>query len=170
LEEDFPAPAQFRAFLVLSMLQKERVMNTLKSTWTQVLFVMFLSLAACTPVEEPQTASISGGIFFDADRNGKHSEDEVGKADMCVRLYQGGCGENMIENHSTNEKGEFLFTKLAVGEYCVITDFELLTCGYGGNDPTTAISRHVKLENGLHAELDWFGFSILSGETDPEDN
>lgn len=139
-------------------------MNTLKGTWILIPFVLSLCFSACTPVEEPKTASISGGIFFDADANGKFSVDEAGKADMCVRLYYGGCGENMIENRTTNEKGEFLFTDLAPGEYCVITDFELLTCGFGGNNPTTSISRHVKLESGMNTEVEWFGFSNLSGD------
>jgi len=145
-------------------------MNTLKRVCIQILMILPLWIAACTPAEEPQTASISGGIFFDADKNGKYSQNETGKADMCVRLYKGGCGENMIENHSTNEKGEFQFTDLAPGKYCVVTDFELLTCGFGGNSPTTAITRHVTLESGMHTKLEWFGFSNLSGEADPEAN
>ena len=140
-------------------------MNTLKSTCILVLVVLSLCFSACTPVEEPKTASISGGIFFDADENGKYSEEESGKADMCVRLYYGACGENMIENRTTNENGEYQFTNLTPGQYCVITDFELLTCGYGGNNPTTSISRRVKLESGMHAELEWFGFSNLSGDS-----
>ena len=139
-------------------------MNTLKSTLILVLYALSLCFSACTPVEEPKTASISGGVFVDVDENGKYSEDEVGQAEMCVRLYQGACGENMLENHTTNEKGEFQFTNLAPGEYCVVTDFELLTCGFGGNNPTTSISRKVKLESGMHAELEWFGFSNLSGD------
>jgi len=137
---------------------------TFKRTLTPLLFILALFLAACTPAKDPMTASISGGIFFDCDKDGECAEDEAGMAEMCVRLYQGGCGENMIQNHNTNKNGEFLFKGLAAGEYCVMTDFELLTCGFGGNHPTTAISRHVTLESGAHAELEWFGFGKLSGD------
>ena len=70
----------------------------------------------------------------------------------------------MIQTHKTNEEGEFLFAGLAAGEYCVITDFELRTCGYDGNHPTTSISRRVTLESGMHAEVEWFGFGDLSGK------
>lgn len=145
-------------------------MTTFKKACIQALFILPLLLAACTPVEEPHTASISGGIFFDCDKDGECAEDETGIADMCVRLYHGACGENMIQNHQTNEKGEFLFSELAPGDYCVLTDFELRTCGFAGNHPTTAISRNVTLESGMHAELEWFGFGNLSGDAEAEDN
>lgn len=143
-------------------------MKSLQKTLIHLLFILPLFLAACTPVEEPKTASISGGIFFDCDKDGECAEDETGLAGMCVRLYYGGCGENMLQMHTTNETGEFLFEELAAGEYCVIADFDLLTCGYGGNHPTTSISRHVTLEAGMKAELEWFGFGNLSGEPEPD--
>jgi hypothetical protein len=142
-------------------------MNAFKANWVQILFILSLCLTACMPAEEAKTASISGGSFFDADGNGTFSEGETGVANMCVRLYHGACGENMIENRNTNEKGEFQFNKLAAGDYCVVSDFELLTCGYGGNHPTNSISRHVTLESGMNTEIEWFGFTNLSGETDP---
>ena len=149
-------------------------MNTLKRACIQVLIILPLWITACTPAEEPQTASISGGIFFDCDKDGECADDEAGIADMCVRLYYGGCGGDMIQNHNTNEEGEFQFTGLVPGDYCVVTDLDLLTCGFGGNHPTTSISRKVTLESGMNAELEWFGFTNLSGETetdpDPEGN
>jgi len=120
-------------------------------------------IAACSPVEAPKTASISGRVYFDAD-NSSSCEKEPGIGDMPVRLYQGACGENMLETHYTDDNGEFLFSDLAPGDYCVIPDFEDKTCGYAGNFPTTAISRHVTLESGTKAELVWFGFGILAGQ------
>lgn len=142
-------------------------MNSLKRIWIQALFILPLCFAACTPVEEPHTASISGGAFFDCDKDGECAEDETGIAGMCVRLYFGACGENMIQNHTTNEKGEFTFSGLAPGKYCVVSDFELRTCGYDGNAPTTSISRKVTLVSGQKAELEWFGFGNLAGDTKP---
>ncbi len=142
-------------------------MNSSQRTWARVLFILPLCLAACTPVAEPHTASISGGIYFDCDKNGVCEDNETGIADMCVRLYFGACGENMVQIHQTDEKGEFKFSGLTPGKYCVSPDFELKTCGFGGNFPTTSISRHVTLEGGMKADLVWFGFGNLSGGTEP---
>ena len=144
-------------------------MNTTQKIWSFLASIMLLCIAACTPVEEPHTASISGGVFFDCNKDGECEEDEAGIAGMCVRLYAGACGENMIQNHTSDKLGEFTFTELAPGEYCVISDFELLTCGYAGNHPTTSISRHVTLEAGMNAELEWFGFGNLSGDEEAID-
>jgi len=130
----------------------------------QILCVLLLGLAACTPVEEPKTASISGRVYFDMDKSGGCEKDESGISGMSVRLYFGACGENMIETHQTDETGEFLFTGLAPGEYCLFPDFEFKTCGYAGNFPTTPISRHVTLESGMQANVEWFGFGDLSGK------
>jgi hypothetical protein len=142
-------------------------MNSLSKAWVPVLLILSILLVACNPASEPNTASISGGVFFDCNKDGECEEEDAGIANMCVRLYSGGCGEDMIQMHSTNEDGEFRFAELAAGEYCVIADFELLTCGYAGNHPTTSISRRVTLENGMHSELEWFGFGDLSGKAVP---
>ena len=142
-------------------------MNIRQKVCLQLLFVLSLFLLACTPVEEPKTASISGGIYTDCDKNAQWESSEEGIADMPVRLYFGGCGENLLQTHQTDEKGEFLFSGLAPGEYCVFPDFEFKTCGYAGNFPTTAITRHVTLESGTKADLVWFGFGNLSGSEEP---
>jgi hypothetical protein len=140
-------------------------MNLCKKAAIQMLCILPLYLAACTPVEAPKTAAISGRVYFDLD-NSSSCEKEPGIADMPIRLYLGACGENMLETHYTDENGEFVFTDLAPGDYCVIPDFEDKTCGYAGNFPTTAISRHVTLETGTKADLVWFGFGDLSGNPD----
>ena len=142
-------------------------MNLLSRDWNLTLIVLSLVLVACNPETESHTASISGGVFFDCDQNGECAEDETGLADMCVRLYAGACGDDMLQTHKTDDEGKFLFTGLAAGEYCVLTDFELRTCGYAGNHPTTSISRHVTLEEGMHVEVEWFGFGDLSGKEPP---
>jgi len=138
-------------------------MKSFNRVYIVALCILPLVLAACTPAEAPKTASISGRVYFDID-NSSSCEKEPGIAEMPVRLYQGACGENMLETRYTDDNGEFLFSDLAPGDYCVIPDFEDKTCGFAGNFPTTAISRHVTLENGTKAELVWFGFGILSGK------
>ncbi|MGA9575262.1 MAG: SdrD B-like domain-containing protein [Lysobacterales bacterium] len=140
-------------------------MSTIKSAWVRILCVLPLCLAACTPVEAPKTASISGRIYFDVDNSGS-CEKEPGISDMPVRLYFGACGENMLETHYTDANGEFVFLNLAPGDYCVVPDFEFKTCGYAGNFPTTAISRKVTLESGTKSELVWFGFGDISGKAE----
>ena len=142
-------------------------MISLSRASTMVLIIISSILLACSPETETNTASISGGVFFDCDKNGECAEDETGLADMCVRLYAGACGEDMMQTHKTNEEGEFQFTGLAPGEYCVMTDFELRTCGFAGNHPTTTISRRVTIQDGMHAEIEWFGFGDLSGTQPP---
>ncbi|MGB5488323.1 MAG: SdrD B-like domain-containing protein [Lysobacterales bacterium] len=142
-------------------------MNVFQKACIQIPCILLLSLASCTPVEAPKTASISGRVFFDID-NSSSCEKEPGIADMPVRLYLGGCGENMLETHYTNENGEFIFLELSPGEYCVVPDFEFKTCGYAGNFPTTGISRHVTLESGTKADLTWFGFGEISGNPEPQ--
>lgn len=142
-------------------------MNTLPKAWTLTLIVLSLVLVACEPATDSNTASITGGVFFDCDKNGECAEDETGLADMCVRLYHGACGEDMLQTHKTDEEGKFLFAGLSAGDYCVMTDFELRTCGYAGNHPTTSISRQVTLTEGEHVEVEWFGFGDLSGGENP---
>lgn len=142
--------------------KEECSMKLYKKACIHMLCILSLFLVACTPVEAPKTASISGRVYFDLD-NSSSCDKEPGIADMPVRLYFGGCGENMLETHYTDEMGEFLFSDLAPGDYCIIPDFEDKTCGYAGNFPTTAISRHVTLESGMKADLVWFGFGELSG-------
>lgn len=141
-------------------------MNTSQNTWSLALLLLSLCLAACTPVTEPDTASISGGVYFECSDDDQVENGNTGIADMNIRLYFGACGENLVQTHVTNEKGEFLFSGLAPGEYCVFPDFELRTCGYGGNFPTSPISRNVTLESGMKADLSWFGFRSLSGDTE----
>ena len=142
-------------------------MNVFQKSCIQVMCILPLCLAACTPVTEPKTASISGRVYFDFDKSGECEESESGIADMSIRLYFGACGENMLATHYTDKEGEFEFSGLAPGEYCVFPDFDLKTCGFEGNFPTTAISRHVTLESGMKADLVWFGFGDISGNTEP---
>ena len=104
------------------------MMNVFQKASVQVLCIVLLGLSACTPVDAPKSASISGRVYLDID-NSSSCEKEPGIADMPIRLYMGGCGENMLETRYTDENGEFEFLELAAGEYCVVPDFEDRTCG-----------------------------------------
>jgi len=61
-------------------------MNVLIRSLIQALFVLPLLLTACTPATDSRPASISGGVYFDCDKDGKCGEDETGIPDMYVRL------------------------------------------------------------------------------------
>lgn len=61
-------------------------MNSFRRTWIHVLFILPLCLAACTPVADSQTASISGGVYFDCDKNGECDNKEAGIAGMQASL------------------------------------------------------------------------------------
>ena len=137
-------------------------MSYSQRAWITALFILPFVLSACTPVEQSRAASITGGVYFDCDKDGECGEDETGIADMYVRLYFGACGENMIQTHKTDKNGDFSFAGLLPGEYCVYPDYELKTCGYDGNFPTTAITRKITLKSGENAELEKFGFGDLS--------
>jgi len=140
----------------------ENVMKSSQISAALLWIAVSLATASCTPIAEPHNASISGGVYFDCDKNGACDEEECGIENMPVRLYFGACGENLLQTHLTNELGKFQFSELEPGEYCVFPDFEMIMCGYAGNFPTTKISRHVTLENGTKADLVWFGFGKLA--------
>ncbi len=142
-------------------------MNSSQQALILVLITLSVCIASFTPVAESHTASISGGVYLDCDQNGECDTEECGIADMPIRLYYGACGENMLQTDITDENGEFKFSELAPGDYCVFPDFELKTCGYGGNFPTTAISRNVTLESGTKADLAWFGFDKRTDDVEP---
>lgn len=125
---------------------------------------LFLFLSACTPPDEAAPSTIAGGVFFDCDKNGDCDTGDCGIEDMRIRLYADSCGGDILQTATTNEEGEFQFSGLEPGEYCVFPDFKFEMCGYGGNYPTNAISRKVSLEPGHNADLTWFGMTRLEGD------
>lgn len=137
-------------------------MSAILKACARAVLIISLPLAACTPLEEQIPASISGRVYFDFDQSSSCENSETGIEGMSIRLYSGACGESMLQTHYTDENGEFLFSGLAPGEYCVVPDFEFKTCGWDGNLPTTGVSRNVTLQNGMKADLVWFGFGSLS--------
>lgn len=54
-------------------------MISLQKACIQVLCILPLCLAACTPVEESKTASISGRVYFNVDISGECSNNEYGE-------------------------------------------------------------------------------------------
>lgn len=137
-------------------------MKTVRTPLVLLSIAVCLGISACAPVTEPNNASISGGVYFDCDKNGACDKEDCGIANMPVRLYSGDCGENLLQTHLTDEEGKFLFSELEPGKYCVFPDFEMIMCGYAGNFPTTKISRQVTLESGTKSDLVWFGFGKLA--------
>ena len=69
----------------------ENVMKTVQIPSVLLSIALSLAISACAPVAEPNNASISGGVYFDCDRNGACDKEECGIANMPVRLYSGIC-------------------------------------------------------------------------------
>jgi hypothetical protein len=139
-----------------------------KPAATRTLFLLCLlmaSLAGCRAESPEQPATLTGGVFFDCNRDGACGEGDCGIENITVRLYQGGCNGTMVQTAKTDDAGSFQFSGLEPGDYCVFMDAELDTCGYGGNFPTNAISRKVSLSSGEVLALEQFGLTKLGGET-----
>lgn len=74
--------------------------------------------ATPTPVD-PMNASISGKVWNDANNNGSINVGEPGLANATVKLRAGSCGSAVIASTTTGSSGNYSFTGLAAGTYCV---------------------------------------------------
>ncbi len=121
-------------------------------------------LAACN--QQNQTpGKITGGVFCDCNKDGECDQNEEGINNVTVRLYMGACGEQLYETTTTDAQGQFAFTGLEPGDYCVFPDLDPVCGGYAGNFPTSSINRNVTVDPGETTDLLWFGYTIyVEGE------
>jgi hypothetical protein len=120
---------------------------------------------ACHSQPPVETASISGGVFFDCNRDGSCNELDCGVENVDIRLYRNACGDDLYQTVRTSADGSFAFPELAPGDYCVFLDARLETCGFEANFPTNAISRKTTLAPGDTVVLQWFGLTRLGDGT-----
>ena len=92
-------------------------------------------------VKVRQCASYSLGdkVFYDTNANGIQDNGEVGVSGVGVQLFNNSsCTGSAVNNTSTNGNGDYLFTSLAAGNYCVKfaypSDWLLSPSNQGGND------------------------------------
>ena len=72
-----------------------------------------------TPVPDPQTASISGKVWNDANGDGTLQNGETPLALQAVQLGMGPCNSSGLANMNSNLAGGYTFTGLGAGTYCV---------------------------------------------------
>ena len=70
-----------------------------------------------TPNETPKTASIGDKVWLDANKNGVQDNNEAGVSGVTVQLKD--AAGNIIASQVTDSSGNYLFDKLAAGEYQV---------------------------------------------------
>ncbi len=110
-----------------------------------------------TPTPTPEPGSIAGGVFNDMNLNGARNGGEPGMSGVTVKLGAGACGSTGMSNTQTNSGGEFIFTNLPQGTYCVSVVNPNPSCG--GWLPTTVTQRTVVLGPGELKLIAWFGYS-----------
>lgn len=138
-----------------------------KRSWVVLLLgvVCIFLLVACNQGQDQTPGKITGGVFCDCNKDGECDQNEEGMANIAVRLYVGACGEQLYETTKTDAKGQFAFTDLEPGDYCVFPDVEPVCGGYAGNYPTSSINRNVTVDAGETTDLLWFGYTVyVEGE------
>ena len=131
--------------------------NTLK------VFSMAAVLAlACTGFGgmawgQGHTGGISGRVFLDenADAYFEECECDCELANVPIRLYRDRCAGLIVQTVKTDKDGYFHFTALEPGDYCVMPQVKMICEGF---QPTTPITRRVRVEPGEVTEAEWFGF------------
>jgi hypothetical protein len=153
-------------FVALSDQQELKSMKpALKNLCVATASMLALgAVGGCDSRATLETASISGGVFFDCNRDGDCNEQDCGVENVNIRLYHNACGDELYQTARTLSDGSFAFTELEPGQYCVFLDARLETCGFEANFPTNAISRETMLAPGDTVILQWFGLTRLGDD------
>ncbi len=132
---------------------------TIKARIFICLFVLPLLIYGCTnsSADQNQNApgSISGRVYFDQNADKNCEECECGLADVRINLFKNTCTGTANQTLMTDDEGNFTFSSLTSGDYCVFVDLPPTCDGY---QSTTSISQQVVLHAGEDMELDGFGF------------
>lgn len=118
-----------------------------------------LCLTTTTP---PNSGQIGDRVWYDLDSQGDEDTNEVGINGVTVRLYSGACGPtgSAIQTKTTSGNGNYLFTGLAAGTYCVAADTTTLPApGYiQTNSGTVSNPKTVTIgSGGSNLDID-FGY------------
>lgn len=146
-------PARARRPSSVHMAKKNSILIPLS-----LLSVALLSLQCCGPkIDESQTGSIAGRVYFDENANEECEDCECGIAEVTISLYEEVCGGVLVQMIKTDAEGYFTFYQVSPGAYCVYSGLEP-TCD--GFLPTTSVSHVVELAQGEEVELEWFGYDL----------
>ncbi len=113
--------------------------------------------ATPTPTYTPALGQISGGVWNDKNNNKAINPGEPGMAGVTVRLGAGACGSSGLASQTTNSSGEFAFSNLPAGTYCVTVINPDPSCG--GWVSSTTTQRTINLGPGEYKLIAWFGFA-----------
>ncbi len=118
------------------------------------------------------TASIGDRVFYDLDGSGMPDDGtEPGINGVTVNLYAGACTGGLLEDTMiTTGNGDYNFTDLPAGAYCVEVDENSLPAGYTlttGNEPMT-----VTVQDGENYTAADFGYraELSGGHPEPGDH
>ena len=126
---------------------------------TALLCLLALTaLAACGSNGGDQPGTIVGDVFIDCDQDGECDCEEMGFADVSIQIFHDDCGGVPMQTIDTDDEGNFEFTGLEPGPYCVMSN---LKPNCGGHFPTTTITREVTLEAGQMLQLESFGYTEM---------
>jgi len=81
------------------------------------------------PTSTPATGKVGGKVFEDTDKDGKWDKGEPGIYNVKVELTSGSCGVKAIVagwETKTDKNGNYLFTNLDPGSYCVSVPLPLV--------------------------------------------
>ena len=92
----------------------------------------------------PPTYTISGTVFLDINANGTQNGGEGGLNGYTVTLGQGACGASGLSTVVTSSTGNYAFSGLTAGTYCVTVVATLSNCGW---QSSTGLSKTINLNS-----------------------
>jgi hypothetical protein len=111
-----------------------------------------------TPTPTPEPGSISGGVFKDLNANGTKQGTDPGWNGQAVHLGSGSCASSGLKNTTTAGSGNYSFSGLSPGTYCVSVNASI-ACNW---EPSTTESRTVTVTSGANTSVAWFGYKATN--------
>jgi hypothetical protein len=108
-----------------------------------------------TPTPTPEPGSISGGVWEDLSNDGTKDPGEPGFGGATVRLGSGACPSTGLQSTTTNSSGNYSFSGVPAGTYCVSVD-EDEACKW---IHTTAERHTVTVNSGANTVVPWIGYT-----------
>jgi hypothetical protein len=131
----------------------------MKRIITALISLLIIAVfSACSSNGGDDPGTIIGDVFIDCDQDGECDCEETGFADVSIQIFMDECGGVPLQTIDTDENGDFEFTGLEPGPYCVMSN---LKPNCGGHFPTTTITQEVVLEPGQTLELESFGYTEM---------
>jgi hypothetical protein len=121
-----------------------------------VLIFTLAALAACTSEEPIEPGTITGSVYLDCNQNEECDCDDIGFANVDIQIFHDQCGGVPLQTINTDDDGNFEFTGLEPGTYCVMSNLKP-NCDVPY--PFTSITQVVELSSGQLLELEKFGYS-----------